>query len=82
MWIVLNWINHPIGYIIGGTAIGSLISGDIPDPKNFLIAAILYGMTRHAILPFIRVIICNYRKVPYYGEEGSDRRGSSGSRGD
>jgi hypothetical protein len=35
-----------------------------------------------AIRPFVRVIICNVRKVPYNGEEGSARRSSSGSRGD
>jgi hypothetical protein len=32
------------------------------------------------IKPLGHVIICNYRKVPYNGEEGSARRSSSGPR--
>lgn len=79
MWWFLRWIdrilNHPLGYIIGGTLLGALIFGHPLTIKNFLVAAIVYGMGRYVVLPFYHVIICNYRKVPYHGEAGTDQRG-------
>ena len=44
-----------------------------------IVSAIASLYIYNAVAPFIHVIICNYRKVPYHGEAGTDRRGSSGA---
>jgi hypothetical protein len=62
-----------IAFIVSWAFLGSfLFDYDISTRSILFSIAVFY--LGDVISPLVRVIICNYRKVPYHGEAGSDQR--------
>lgn len=64
-------------FLIVWAYIGHLIFGHEFSAVTILGTIAFVGLYE-IIRPFIHVVICNFRKVPYNGKAGSDRRSQAG----